>query len=106
LDAVRNTVRELKDAYANVAIGDKGKIHNMDVVEALELGYMLDCAEALVEGAATRTESRGAHMHEDFPERDDANWLKHTLAYKTSGGIQMKYKPVVLTRFEPKERKY
>jgi succinate dehydrogenase / fumarate reductase flavoprotein subunit len=78
----------------------------MALVEALELGYMLDCAEAVVEGAVTRTESRGAHMREDYPDRDDANWLKHTLAYRTSGGIQMKYKPVVLTRFEPKERKY
>jgi succinate dehydrogenase / fumarate reductase flavoprotein subunit len=106
LDAMRGTLRELRDAYATVAIGDKGKIHNMDLVEALELGYMLDCAEALVEGAATRTESRGAHMREDYADRDDETWLKHTLAYKTSGGIQMKYKPVVLTRFEPKERKY
>ncbi|MEX2314494.1 MAG: succinate dehydrogenase/fumarate reductase flavoprotein subunit, partial [Thermomicrobiales bacterium] len=85
---------------------DKGKIHNMDLVEALELGFMLDCAETIVEGAVTRTESRGAHMREDYAERDDENWLKHTLAYKTSGGIQMKYKPVSITRFEPKERNY
>jgi succinate dehydrogenase / fumarate reductase flavoprotein subunit len=106
LEQMRGTLRELRDAYSNVAIGDKGKIHNMDLVEALELGFMLDCAEALVEGAATRTESRGAHMREDFPDRDDEAWLKHTLAYKTSGGIQMKYKPVSLGRFEPKERKY
>ncbi|HAX23475.1 MAG TPA: hypothetical protein DCX80_00355, partial [Chloroflexi bacterium] len=55
---------------------------------------------------ATREESRGAHMPEDFPNGDDTNWLKHTLAYGTSGGLQLRYKPVVLTRFEPKERKY
>ena len=60
----------------------------------------------IVAGAVAREESRGAHMREDFPDRDDTNWLKHTLAYRTSGGLQMRYKPVVLTRFEPKERKY
>ena len=106
LEEIRATLGELRARYANVAVSDKGKIHNMDLVETLELGYMLDCAEALVEGAVTRTESRGAHLREDYQDRDDENWLKHTLAYKTSGGIQMKYKPVVLTRFEPKERKY
>jgi len=103
---VQQTVRELKDRYHHIAITDKGDVFNMDLLEALELGYLLDCAEALVAGAVTRQESRGAHMREDFPDRDDTNWLKHTLAYRTSGGLQMRYKPVVLTRFEPKERKY
>jgi len=103
---VQQTVRELKDRYHHIAITDKGDVFNMDLLEALELGYLLDCAEALVAGAVTRKESRGAHMREDFPDRDDTNWLKHTLAYRTSGGLQMRYKPVVLTRFEPKERKY
>jgi succinate dehydrogenase / fumarate reductase flavoprotein subunit len=103
---VRQTVAQLRDAFGNVSITDRGKLFNTELLEALELGYLIDCAEAIVEGAATRTESRGAHMREDFPDRDDANWLKHTLAYRTSGGIQMRYKPVVLTRFEPKERKY
>jgi succinate dehydrogenase / fumarate reductase flavoprotein subunit len=106
LAAVRQTVQELRAAYTNAVITDHGTLFNTELLEALELGYMLDCAEALVEGAVARTESRGAHMRDDYPERDDANWLKHTLAYRTSGGIQMKYKPVVLTRFEPKERKY
>jgi succinate dehydrogenase / fumarate reductase flavoprotein subunit len=106
LAQMRGTIGELRDRYTHVGIQDKGKIFNTDLLEALELGYLLDCSEAIVEGAIARTESRGAHMREDFPERDDANWLKHTLAYRTSGGIQMRYKPVVLTRFEPKERKY
>ncbi|MCO5175406.1 MAG: succinate dehydrogenase flavoprotein subunit [Thermomicrobiales bacterium] len=106
LAEVQQTVRDLKDRYHHIAITDKGDVFNMDLLEALELGYLLDCAEALVAGAVTRQESRGAHMREDFPDRDDTNWLKHTLAYRTSGGLQMRYKPVVLTRFEPKERKY
>jgi succinate dehydrogenase / fumarate reductase flavoprotein subunit len=106
LNQARGTIRQLRDAYTHVAIQDKGKVFNTDLLEALELGYLLDCAEAIVEGAATRTESRGAHLREDYPNRDDAEWLKHTLAYRTSGGIQMRYKPVVITRFEPKERKY
>lgn len=79
---------------------------NMDLVETIETGYLLDIAEAVVAGALAREESRGGHFREDFPERDDVNWLKHTLAYRTSGGIEMRYKPVVITRFEPKERKY
>lgn len=103
---MRATLAGLRDAYANVAIADKGKIFNTDLLEALELGYLLDCADAIVEGAIARTESRGAHLREDFPDRNDAEWLKHTLCYRTSGGIQMRYKPVVITQFEPKERKY
>ncbi|MEI2617158.1 MAG: succinate dehydrogenase flavoprotein subunit [Thermomicrobiales bacterium] len=106
LREIQQIVHDLKDRYHHVAINDKGSVFNMDLLEALELGYLLDCSEALVAGAVTREESRGAHMREDFPDRDDTNWLKHTLAYRTSGGLQLRYKPVVLTRFEPKERKY
>jgi succinate dehydrogenase / fumarate reductase flavoprotein subunit len=106
LSEIRDILGDLRNAYNNIAITDHGKRFNMDLLEALELGYLLDCSEALVEGANVRTESRGAHMREDYPDRNDAEWLKHTLAYRTSGGIQLRYKPVVLTRFEPKERKY
>lgn len=106
LDDMRSTLSGLRAAYSNVAITDKGKIFNTDLLEAIELGYLLDCADAIVEGAIARTESRGAHLREDFQERDDAQWLKHTLCYRTSGGVQMRYKPVVITKFEPKERKY
>lgn len=106
LAEIRQIVSDLKGAYQHVSLTDKGKVFNTELVEALELGYLLDNAEAVVEGAITRTESRGAHSREDYPDRNDVEWLKHTLAYRTSGGIQMRYKKVVLTRFEPKERKY
>jgi succinate dehydrogenase / fumarate reductase flavoprotein subunit len=78
----------------------------MELMEAIELGFLLDCAEAVTASALAREESRGAHYREDFPARDDANWLKHTLIARTSGGLQLFYKPVVITRFEPKERVY
>jgi len=106
LDEMQQTLIELRHRYNNVAIQDRGKIFNTDLLEALELGCLLDCADAVVAGAIARTESRGAHSREDFPDRDDVNWLSHTLAYKTSGGIEIHKKPVVLTRFEPKERTY
>ena len=107
LEAVRGTVKNLKDRYQHISVGDKGRTFNTDLLEALELGYMLDLAEVTVESALVRTESRGGHAREDFPNRDDANWLKHTLAYKQAdGSIRMDYKPVVLGTFEPKERKY
>ncbi len=67
---------------------------------------MLDLAETIVHGSIAREESRGAHYREDFPNRDDKNWLAHTLVYRTSGGLEMRKKPVTITEFEPKERKY
>lgn len=106
LGEMQKRLVELRDRYSNVKIDDHGLIFNTDLVEALELGCLLDVSEAIVEGAIARKESRGAHLREDYPDRDDVEWLNHTLAYRTSGGIQMKKKPVVLTRFEPKERKY
>lgn len=106
LEGLTATLRELRDAYTNAAIQDHGRIFNMDLLEALELEALLDCSDAIVAGALARTESRGAHSREDYPDRDDDNWLAHTLAYKTSGGIRMRKKPVVITKFEPQERKY
>jgi succinate dehydrogenase / fumarate reductase flavoprotein subunit len=71
------------------------------------LGSLLELAEVTAESALARTESRGAHSREDFPDRDDANWLKHTFAYRREGGrIELRYKPVTITRFQPKERVY
>ncbi|MEZ4624719.1 MAG: hypothetical protein R2843_08020 [Thermomicrobiales bacterium] len=99
-------IRDLKSRYANVAIGDKGKRFNTDLLEAHELGCLLDCAEATTFGALARQESRGGHYRDDFEARDDVNWLAHTLAYKSPGGIEIDKKPVTITRFEPKERKY
>jgi succinate dehydrogenase / fumarate reductase flavoprotein subunit len=71
-----------------------------------KLGYLLDLAHVTAACALNRTESRGAHFREDFPKRDDAQWLKHTLAYRRDGAIEFRYKPVVITRFQPQERKY
>jgi succinate dehydrogenase / fumarate reductase flavoprotein subunit len=99
-------VRSLKLAYANVAIQDHGKMFNTDLLEAHELGCMLDCAETIVAGAVAREESRGAHYRTDFEKRDDANWLAHTMLFKSSGGLALRKKPVTITKFEPKERKY
>jgi succinate dehydrogenase / fumarate reductase flavoprotein subunit len=106
LETLRAKLDELRNRFTQVGARDKGKTFNMDLVETIETGYLLDIADAICQSCLTREESRGAHVREDFPKRDDVNWLKHTLAYRTSGGIQMRYKPVVLTRFEPKERTY
>ena len=106
MEEARATLRQLRSAYNNAAIQDKSTGYNTDLMEALELGYMLDCADAIVAGAIARTESRGAHYRTDFEARDDVNWLAHTMAYKTSGGMEMRKKPIVITRFQPKERKY
>jgi succinate dehydrogenase / fumarate reductase flavoprotein subunit len=106
LKALQRTLGELHEAYDRAAIQDRGLCFNTDLLEAIELGCMLDIADTIVAGALARTESRGAHWREDYPKRDDANWLKHTLAYKTDGGIDLRYKPVTITRFPPQERKY
>ena len=100
-------VRSLRERYAEIGIDDKGSVFNYDLTEALELGNLLELAEVLVVGAQAREESRGAHWRDDFPTREDANWMKHTLAYREeSGTIRLDYKPVVGGRYEPMERKY
>ncbi len=107
-------VRELKQRFAGVQIDDKGKRFNTDLLETYELGCLLDLAEVTTAAALNRTESRGGHSREDFPKRDDVNWLKHSFASPTrpSGAalntspVDLKYRPVVITTFEPKERVY
>jgi len=100
-------VRELTHAYDKIAIDDKGSVFNYDLVEALELGYLLELAEGLAVSAEARTESRGAHSREDYPVRDDANWMKHTLAHRADDGtVTLDYKPVVGGAYQPMERKY
>jgi succinate dehydrogenase / fumarate reductase flavoprotein subunit len=97
---------ELKDRYRDVRVQDKGRVFNTDLLEARELGHLLDCAEATVATALARTESRGAHYREDFPERDDRRWLRHSLAWKTAGRPRLGTKSVTITRFEPQARTY
>ena len=100
-------VRELKQRFQHVTVTDTGKIFNMEMMNVWELGNLLDLAELTTVSAIARTESRGGHSREDYPERDDKNWLKHTLAWvHEDGSIDLKYKPVVITRFEPKVRTY
>jgi len=101
------TIRALKERYRRIRVQDRGRIFNSDLTEAWELGNLLDLAEVTAVSALNRTESRGAHSREDYPTRNDKEWLKHTLAYRTpEGGIELRYKPVTITRFEPKERVY
>ena len=102
-----NLLEEYKARYEQVAIDDKGEVYNYDVTEALELGYLLDLAEALVVSARARTESRGAHFRDDHTLRDDANWMKHTLATRRDDGtVELTYKPVDGDLYLPMERKY
>ena len=105
-EAVRR-IEGLRDRYAGVAVEDRGTTFNTDLLETRELGYLLDCAEATAASALARKESRGAHSREDYPERDDAGWLAHTLAYRREGEQpELRYKPVTVTRFEPRPRTY
>ncbi len=99
-------IREIRERYRCVRVSDRSKVFNTELLEARELGYLLDCAQTTAVAALTRTESRGAHFREDYPERDDARWLVHSLAYRGPGGPIMRTKPVTITRFEPKPRTY
>jgi succinate dehydrogenase / fumarate reductase flavoprotein subunit len=100
-------VRELKERFRRVQVMDRGRRFNTDLLEAWELGNLLDLAEVTTVCALNRQESRGAHMREDFEKRNDAQWMKHTLAHGgEDGSIRIDYKPVTITRFEPKERVY
>ena len=99
-------VRYLRERYARARITDRGTIFNTDLLEARELGYLIDCAEATAAAALDRQESRGGHFREDFPERNDTDWLVHSLAYRAEGGPVLRHKPVSITRFQPKPRTY
>ncbi|MFI5683627.1 succinate dehydrogenase flavoprotein subunit [Streptomyces sp. NPDC051636] len=104
-------IAELRERYKNVAIQDKGKRFNTDLLEAIELGNLLDLAEVMAVSALARKESRGGHYREDYPNRDDVNFMRHTMAYREVGDdgtetVRLDYKPVVQTRYQPMERKY
>ena len=108
LTEARDEVAALRERARHLLVDDKGCRYNTDLGEALELGYLLDCAEATVASALARRESRGGHAREDFAERDDAAWLKHTFATRdpSNGSIRLAYRPVTITKFEPKARTY
>ena len=96
----------LRTRIPNIVLQDKGKIFNLELIDALQLHSIMDLAEVLAAGATVREESRGAHSRSDFPKRDDENWMKHTLAHKTREGLRLSYKPVTITKIPPAERKY
>jgi succinate dehydrogenase / fumarate reductase flavoprotein subunit len=114
LKEVTELIETLRARYKNIQIQDKGKRFNTDLLEAVELGFLLDLAEVLVYSARSRHESRGGHMREDYPKRDDENFLVHTMAYLTGDPesaeagehIKLDWKPVVITNYPPMERKY
>jgi len=97
----------LHDRYKRVVVMDKGKVYNTDLMEAVELGFLLDCADTLVAAALARDESRGAHYREDHPLRDDAHWLRHSLSYRQPDGtVKLEYKDVKMGPYVPMERNY
>ncbi|NEM91292.1 succinate dehydrogenase flavoprotein subunit [Galbitalea soli] len=114
LKEVTELIETLRARYKNIQIQDKGKRYNTDLLEAIELGFLLDLAEVVVYSARSRHESRGGHMREDYPKRDDENFLVHTMAYLTGDPesaeagehIRLDWKPVVITNYPPMERKY
>jgi succinate dehydrogenase / fumarate reductase, flavoprotein subunit len=99
-------IGSLKARYRNIEVVNKGKAFNFELTEAIELGHQLFIAEAILVSALHRQESRGAHFREDFPERADQSFLKHTLIFQTLKGPEVRYKPVKITRFQPEERIY
>ena len=115
-DSIRRAlakIEELRGRYENVSVQDKGRRCNLDLLEGMELGYLLDIAEAMTLAALGRKESRGGHYREDYPDRDDENFMAHTMIYRDETaemegvkGIRFETKPVVVTRYQPMERKY
>ena len=99
-------IRAIQKRFERVRVVDRSNVYNLNLTDALETGHMLELAEVIVVGAFARTESRGAHSRVDFPSRDDAHWMRHTLARKTPEGPNLSYAPVGYTRWEPKERVY
>ena len=106
LQQAREIVARLKEESQHAYVDDRGTVFNQDVLGAIELGYMLDCAEATVLGAIERTESRGAQFRTDYPERNDEQWLKHIDISLNGDGPQVGYSPVTITQWQPEERKY
>ena len=100
-------VEGLRERYKRVVVEDKGEVFNCDLTQALELGFMLELAACMVVCGIARKESRGAHARpHDYPERDDENFLKHTIVTWEDGGPSLDWRPVTMTKWQPKERTY
>ncbi|WP_062203369.1 succinate dehydrogenase flavoprotein subunit [Demequina salsinemoris] len=106
LTTAQEVIADLQKRYADIAIHDRGQRYNTDLLEAMELGFLLELSAVVVLGALNRKESRGGHYREDFPTRDDENFMQHTMVYGEKDGLRLDYKPVVVTRYQPMERKY
>jgi succinate dehydrogenase / fumarate reductase flavoprotein subunit len=106
LNTALETIKRLQEEAKSCYIDDKGAVFNQDVLGAIELEYMLDCAECACVGAIHRTESRGAQYRTDFPERNDEEWLKHIDLARTDDGPEISYSEVTITDWEPQERTY
>ncbi|MEK7777771.1 MAG: FAD-binding protein [Chloroflexota bacterium] len=106
LSQATETTRGLQEKYKSVSVQNKGSVFNTDLISVLELQNLLDLGETMVAGAMARKESRGSHSRRDFPERDDVNWMKHTLAFYTPDGPRLDYAPVKFTRWQPEKRTY
>ncbi len=106
LNSALETVRRLREEAGKAWIDDRGTVFNQDVLGAIELGFMIDCAEATVVAAIERKESRGAQFRTDFPERNDEEWLKHIDITLEEGQPKVSYSPVTITQWQPEERKY
>ena len=99
-------VAACRQRFSKIHVSDKSQVFNTDLLDAMELNNLIDLARVTVEAALARQESRGAHYREDYKKRDDAHWLKHSLASLSNGKVDLKYKPVVMGKFQPQERKY
>jgi len=99
-------VKALKKRFENIYVADKGSVYNTNLMNAMEIGNLVDLAEMLLTAAVVREESRGGHARYDFPNRDDEKWLKHTLVSYSEEGPKLSYKPVAITKWKPVERKY
>ncbi|HEY57613.1 MAG TPA: FAD-dependent oxidoreductase [Anaerolineae bacterium] len=106
LQEALDRVRDLKERFKHIQLTDTGRVFNYELLSAWELLNLLDLAEVTTASALARTESRGAHSRDDYPKRDDQNWLKHTLAWLRDGDVELRYKPVTITKYQPKERVY
>ena len=106
LNTCLEIVRRLQEQERSAWIDDRGTVFNQDVLGAIELGYMLDCAEAMLLGALERKESRGAQYRTDFPERNDDEWLKHINVSRNGGAPEISYSDVTITQWQPEARTY